>query len=84
MKNKQIRGYDRATIEKAQEQSKRWVEAQEVCAVISSAFKGVSLGNGIGLTEAQGLDDYADAATCAAYREKDEKDDWERITSDEL
>jgi hypothetical protein len=78
------RGIDRATIEKAPEQSKRWVEGQEVCDLIRSAFKGVSLGNGIGLTEAQGLDDHGDSATRAAYREKDEKEEWERITPDEL
>jgi hypothetical protein len=63
------RGYDPSTIAEAEQQSKRWVAAQQVCQAIETAFTGVTLGqNGIGLHEAQGLDDYADAATCAAYR----------------
>lgn len=78
------RGYDRATVEKAQEQSKHWDEAQAVCSVIRTAFKGVKLGNGVGLWQAQGIDDRDDEATCAAYREKDEKEDWQRITTDDL
>lgn len=78
------RGYDRVTLEKAEEKSKRGVAAQRVCSVIREAFKGVTLGNGVGLTEARALDDYEDAATCAANRENDEKEDWQRITCDEL
>lgn len=78
------RGYDRVTIERAEEQSKRGVEAQDVCSVIREAFKGVALGNGVGLTEARALDDYEDAVTCAANRENDEKEDWQRITCDDL
>ena len=59
-------------------------EALQLCQVVEEAFRGVRLGDGIGLFEAQGLDDYADAATCAAYREKDEKEDWGRIDSEDL
>jgi hypothetical protein len=51
---------------------------------IRSAFAGVELGNGIGLMQAQGLDDYEDAATVAAYRMLDEKHDWSKITVDQL
>ncbi|RYD49965.1 MAG: hypothetical protein EOP83_24555 [Verrucomicrobiaceae bacterium] len=51
---------------------------------IRVAFKGVTLGNGVGLLEAQGLDDHEDAATCARYRDKDEKEDWEKISSEAL
>lgn len=78
------RGYDSSTIAEAEQQSKRWVAAQEVARVIETAFAGVTLGGGVGLQEAQGLDDYADAETCAAYRANDEKDDWHRITAEEL
>lgn len=52
---------------------------QEVASHIHEAFHGVTLGNGIGLLEGQGLDDYEDEATRKAYRERDEKHDWDRI-----
>ena len=44
----------------------------------------MTLGGGVGLKEAQGLDDYADAETCARYRESDEKEDWRRIPASAL
>lgn len=78
------RGYDSTTIAEAEQQSKRWVAVQEICRAIEVAFAGVTLGGGVGLTEAQGLDDYADAETCAAYRANDEKEDWHRLTAEAL
>lgn len=78
------RGYDTSTIAEAEQQSKRWEAAQEVAHAIEAAFAGVTLGGGVGLQQGQGLDDYADAATCAAYRENDEKDDWHRIPTEAL
>ena len=51
---------------------------------ITSAFAGVRLGGGVGLFEAQGLDDYADAAERKALRERDEKDDWTVLSADAL
>lgn len=78
------RGYDSTTIAEAELQSERWAAAQGVCRAIEAAFAGVTLGGGVGLQEAQGLDDYADAATCAAYRANDEKDDWHRIPAEAL
>ena len=59
-------------------------KAQEIAALIEESFSGVTLGRGIGLREAQGLDDYANAETCAAYRAGDEKDDWSRISVNDL
>ena len=59
-------------------------EKQRVIDLIRAAFKGVVLGNGIGLREAQGLDDYADQATCQAYRDRDEKLHWEAIPAEEM
>jgi hypothetical protein len=59
-------------------------KAQEIAALIREAFSGVRLGNGIGLREAHGLDDHEDAQACATYRANDEKDDWSRISIDEL
>lgn len=78
------RGYDRTTIAEAEQKVRRWSLAQEVCHVIEAAFAGVTLGSGVGLQEAQGLDDYADANTCAAFRASDEKCDWHRISAETL
>lgn len=78
------RGYDPSTIAEAEEQSKRWVAAQEVARAIEAAFADVTLGKGIGLQEGQGLDDYEAAATCARYRTGDEKEDWHRIPAEAL
>lgn len=68
----------------AEQQSQRLAAAQEVRHAIEVAFAGVTLEGGIGLWEAQGLDDYADAKTCAAYRANDEKDDWHRVPAEAL
>jgi hypothetical protein len=78
------RGYDSTTIADAEQQLKLWEAAQDLCRVIEAAFAGVTLGGGVGLQEAQGLDDYADAETCATYRANDEKEDWQRIPVETL
>jgi hypothetical protein len=57
---------------------------QEVASHIREAFRGVTLGSGIGLLEGQGLDDHENEATCRAYREQDEKHNWERIPIEAL
>ena len=58
---------------------------QRVLALIRDAFKpGVTLGSGVGLLQAQGIDDYASAATLAEYRERDEKDNWSAIPAADL
>jgi hypothetical protein len=77
-------GYDRCTIENALELSKRWHEADLVRVSIKKAFWGVKLGNGVGLKQAQGIDDYKSAEVCAGYRANDEKEDWSRISVDDL
>ncbi len=51
---------------------------------IREAFRGVVLGEGIGLREGNGLDDYADSKTLAEYRAQDERESWESIPSDVL
>lgn len=76
------RGYDRSTIEQALELSKRWHEGESIRNSIRKSFSGVKLGGGVGLAQALGLDGYEDEETCAAYRDKDEKDDWSRISVD--
>jgi hypothetical protein len=62
------------------------MDAQErrVAYLIRNAFRGVSLGNGVGLRQACGLDDYADSKTLAAYRAQDEKLDWSAIPFNDL
>lgn len=57
---------------------------ETLCQLIREAFAGVKLGGGVGLQQAQGLDDYADEATCARYRVDDEKDDWSQIPVEKL
>jgi hypothetical protein len=51
---------------------------------ISDAFEGVTLGDGVGLYQAQGIDDYDTEEVCQSFRLGDEKDDWQRITSEDL
>jgi hypothetical protein len=57
---------------------------QRVMNLIRTAFAGVALGDGVGLRQGQGLDNYADARTIAAYRAQDEKRDWSAISSKDL
>src|SRR5262245_39973334 len=57
---------------------------QHVSKLIRAAFRGVTLGEGVGLREAQGLDDYADERTLGSYRAQDEKHDWSAIRAPDL
>jgi len=57
---------------------------RRVADLVRTAFRGVTLGNGIGLLQGQGLDDYADSETLRAYRSKDEKEDWSLISAVDL
>jgi len=52
---------------------------RHVLNLIRTAFAGVALGDGVGLRQVQGLDDYADERTLASYRAHDEKHDWSAI-----
>lgn len=62
---------------------KRLVTAERirVCDEVREAFAGVRLEGGVGLMEARGLDDYADAKTLSQCRREDERDDWSAIPS---
>lgn len=46
---------------------------------IQQAFSGVTLGNGIGLSEGNAMDDYAPAEERAGCRKQDEHIHWHRI-----
>ena len=52
------------------------MEKEDVLKEIKSAFSGVVLGNGIGLWEAQAIDDYESKEVQKRNRIKDEKKDW--------
>ena len=78
------RGYDRSVIEEAVELSKRWGLKEQLKERIRSAFAGVELGEGVGLREAQGLDDYASEEKCAQHRASDQKIDWQALRSEDL
>src|SRR6187401_152375 len=58
--------------------------ARRVADLVRRAFQGVTLGRGVGLSEGQAIDDYADLATRAECRSHDEKFDWSRIPPSEL
>lgn len=60
------------------------VQEQRVLKLVRAAFADVALGTGVGLREAQGLDDYADSHTLASYRARDEKRDWSAISVADL
>lgn len=51
---------------------------------ITDAFSGVVLGSGIGLWEAQAIDDYESKNTQEKSREKDEKENWKLLRPDVL
>ncbi|MBC7750677.1 MAG: hypothetical protein H7Z73_03015 [Candidatus Saccharibacteria bacterium] len=78
------RGFEPQTIKAEEEKGLRWYAAERVREMIREAFKEVKLGNGTGLKEADGIDEYKDAVTLAEYRAEDEKEDWQLIPVDNL
>ncbi len=57
---------------------------QHLVTNIKKAFQSVKLEDGIGLWEAQGIDDYADSKTLEELRKKDERANWENIPFKDL
>ena len=51
---------------------------------VSAAFARQQLGDGIGLYEAQAMDDYASPEELAQARQRDERNDWRRIGTEAL
>lgn len=51
---------------------------------LRNAFRGVPLGDGVGLLEANGLDDYASDSELARLRQLDEKTNWENLDVEQL
>jgi hypothetical protein len=60
------------------------VTKKQIISAINEAFKDVTLEDGVGLNEADAIDSYADQQTRATYREKDEKLNWNLISSSTL
>jgi len=77
------RGFDESVIA-AQYDLNRSELAQQLLVQIQNAFKDVTLGNGVGLYQAQALDDYRTKDEEAAARFNDEKSDWSKISSQQL
>jgi hypothetical protein len=57
---------------------------EQLIEIINVAFSKVSLGDGIGLLEAQALDNYESEEVQKKQREKDEKSNWKSIPYDVL
>jgi len=60
------------------------MDKENVLNEIRAAFSGVVLGNGIGLWEAQAIDDYESKEVQNRNRDKDEKEDWRQIGCEDL
>ena len=60
------------------------IQTQELKDQIVAAFGDVELGQGIGLYQAQAIDDYETEELQQRYRESDEKKDWINIPHEEL
>ena len=77
------RGFDPETIRNA-ESLERTAEVDALCELIRNAFRGVTLGDGVGLLEGLALDDYATEDIRRTARGRDEMESWESIASDHL
>lgn len=77
-------GFDPSVIAEQLALAQRGQELEGLVVAVSEAFAGVILGSGIGLLEANGLDDYANEKALAAYREIDEKWNWSEIPLESL
>jgi hypothetical protein len=74
-------GYEKETIAKARAMQER---ADELIAIITDAFEGVVLEDGIGLDEAQAIDEYKTLEQCQSQRVSDEKEIWDNISVAQL
>lgn len=64
--------------------NERAADKNRLIEAITKAFDSVVLGNGVGLYQAQALDDYKTELEEQAARLKDEKNDWCLISAEEL
>lgn len=59
-------------------------DRQRVAELVRDAFRGETLGDGVGLRQAEGMDHYEPASILAALSLEDEKLNWRRIPVSEL
>ena len=59
-------------------------KAERIIKEITEAFKGVELGDGIGLLQAQAIDSYRTKEEQFRAREEDEKSNWTKISFEKL
>jgi len=59
-------------------------DRERIAELVRNAFRGVTLGDGVGLHQAEGMDQYEPASILAALRLEDEKLDWRRVPVNEL
>jgi hypothetical protein len=78
------RGFDTSVLAEQLELAKRGEALEALITETHKAFADVTLGSGIGLLEANGLDDYATEQKLAEYRASDEKQDWRSIPIERL
>ena len=74
-----VEGYDVWTISLWEAWLLKMPELSFAVQRIQEAFKGVVLGDGIGLREAQSIDDYANTVDREEARKLDEKCHWQKI-----
>lgn len=77
-------GFDHTTIADAEARLALCQHADVLIKQIAAAFSGVTLEDGMGLWESDGIDDYRGTDKLRSLREKDEKIDWRRIPADAL
>ncbi len=74
-------GWDEARIKHFEE---LWRKQELFVAKVKTAFSDVVLGNGVGLLEANAIEDCRDPKKWQEARGKDERDSWEAIPEDAL
>ena len=77
-------GCDSSTLALAEEWLAKCKRADELIELVTAAFAGVQLDDGIGLRESDGIDDYAGADESKRLRAADEKHDWRKIPAELL
>lgn len=75
---------DEKYAEAAKAMLKYFDKVEELIPKIEQAFAGVTLEDGMGLLESDGVDDYASRRELEQLRAMDEKDDWRRIPVERL
>lgn len=77
-------GYDLWTISQWESWLQLLPRMPDAVQQIHDAFDDVKLGNGIGIHEANGLDDYAGDIELARLRQLDEQNDWRKLDAELL